>query len=154
MQIKPAVKRGLGTDFGHLMWRTDSLEKILILGKIEGRRRRGRQEEKGMTGWDGWMASLTRWTQVWASSRSRWWTGKPSMLQSMRSQRVGHGWATELNWTEALTWWYYRALVFQFVVWNKGYCYERYIYTKLYVKIHWNGMSKQNTTGKQKNEKD
>ena len=58
-------------------------------GKIEGRRR----------GWDGWMASLTQWTWVWASSRSRWWTGKPGVLQSMGSQRVGHDWVTELNWT-------------------------------------------------------
>ena len=48
-------------------------------------------------GWDGWMASLTQWTWVWASSRSWWWTGKPGMLLSMGSQRVGHDWATELN---------------------------------------------------------
>ena len=50
--------------------------------------------------WDGWMASPTRWTWVRASSGSLWWTGKPSVLQSMGSQRVGHAWATELNWTE------------------------------------------------------
>ena len=49
-------------------------------------------------GWDGWMASLTRWTWVWASFGSWWWTGKPGVLQSMRSQRVGPSWATELNW--------------------------------------------------------
>ena len=49
-------------------------------------------------GWDGWMASLTRWTWVWESSRSWWWTGKPGMLQSVGSQRVGHNWVTELNW--------------------------------------------------------
>ena len=48
-------------------------------------------------GWDGWMTSLTRWTWVWASSRSWWWTGKPGMLQSMGSQRVRHNWVTELN---------------------------------------------------------
>ena len=47
-------------------------------------------------GWDGWMASLTWWTWVWASSRSWWWTGKPGVLQSMGSQRVGHDWVTEL----------------------------------------------------------
>ena len=52
--------------FGHMMWRADSLEKTLILGKIEGR---GEGDGKG---WDGWMASPTRWTWVWASSRS-WW---------------------------------------------------------------------------------
>ena len=39
-------------------------------------------------GWDGWMASPTQWTWVWASSRSWWWTGKPCMLQSMASHRV------------------------------------------------------------------
>ena len=46
-------------------------------------------------GWDGWMASLTRWTWVWANSRRWWWTGKPSMLQSMGSQRVWHYLAIE-----------------------------------------------------------
>ena len=51
--------------FGHLMQRASSLEKTLMLGKIEGRRRRGHR------GWDVWMASLTQWTWVWASSR-RW----------------------------------------------------------------------------------
>ena len=59
-----------------------------------------RREEKGTTGWDGWMASLTRWTWVCVSSGSRWWTGKPGVLQSMELQRVGHDWVTELNWTE------------------------------------------------------
>ena len=51
-------------------------------------------------GWDGWMASLTQWTWVWASSKSWWWTGKPGVLKSMGSQRVGHNRATEQNWTE------------------------------------------------------
>ena len=49
-------------------------------------------------GWDGWMASLTRWTWVWMKSGSWWWTGKPGMLRFIGSQRVGHDWATELNW--------------------------------------------------------
>ena len=48
-------------------------------------------------GWDGRMASPTQWTWVWASSGSWWWTGKPDVLQSIRSQRVEHDWATELN---------------------------------------------------------
>ena len=48
------------------------------------------------------MASPTWWTWVWVSSRSWWWTGKPGVLQSMGSQRVGHDWATELDWTENL----------------------------------------------------
>ena len=46
-------------------------------------------------GWDGWMASPTQWTWVWASSGRWWWTGKPGVLQSMGSQRVRHNWATE-----------------------------------------------------------
>ena len=50
--------------------------------------------------WDGWMASPTQWTWVWVNSRSWWWTGRPSVLQSMGSQRVKHDWATQLNWTE------------------------------------------------------
>ena len=76
--------------FDHLMWRPDSLEKTLMLGKIEGGRRRGWQRMRG------WMASLSRWTWVWASSGRWWWTEKCGMLQSMGSQRVGHDWVTEL----------------------------------------------------------
>ena len=49
-------------------------------------------------GWDGWMASLTQRTWTWASSGSWWWTGKPGVLQSMGSQRVGQDYGTELNW--------------------------------------------------------
>ena len=52
-------------------------------------------------GWDGWMASPTQWTWVWVNSRSWWWTGRPGVLEFMGSQRVGHDWVTELNWTEA-----------------------------------------------------
>ena len=53
------------------------------------------QEEKGMTGWDGWMTSSTQRTWVWANSGRQWRTGKPGVLQSMRSQRVGHDWVAE-----------------------------------------------------------
>ena len=56
--------------------------------------------EGGDKGWDGWMALPMGWTWVWVGSRSWWWTGKPGMLQSMGSQRVGDNWVTELNWTE------------------------------------------------------
>ena len=80
--------------FGHLMQITDSSEKTLMLGKIEG----GREGDN--TGWDCWMSSLTQWTGVWVASGSWWCTGKPGVLQSMGLQRVGHDWATELNWTE------------------------------------------------------
>ena len=77
--------------FGPLMWRTDSLEKTLMLGKIEGRRRRGRQRMRWLNG----ITDLMAW--VWASSRSWWRTGKPGVLQSMGLKRVGHDWATELT---------------------------------------------------------
>ena len=50
-------------------------------------------------GWDGWMASPTQWTWVCVNSGSWWWTGRLCVLQSMGSQRVGHDWVTELNWT-------------------------------------------------------
>ena len=53
-------------------------------------------------GWDGWMESLTRWTWIWVNSGSWWWTERPGVLRFMESQRVGHDWATELNWTEGL----------------------------------------------------
>ena len=48
--------------------------------------------------WDDWVASPTRWTWVWASCGSWWWTRNSGMLQSIGSQRVGYDWATELNW--------------------------------------------------------
>ena len=53
-------------------------------------------------GWDGWMASPTQWTWVWVNSGSWWWTERPGVLQSMGSQKAGHDWATELNWTELI----------------------------------------------------
>ena len=55
-------------------------------------------------GWDGWMASLSRWTWVWVNSGSWWWIGRPGVLRFMGSQRVGHDWATELNWTDYTEW--------------------------------------------------
>ena len=54
-------------------------------------------------GRDCWVASLTQWTWVWVGSRSWWWTGKPGMLQPMRSQRVRHDWVTEINIIEWFT---------------------------------------------------
>ena len=51
-------------------------------------------------GWDGWMASPTQWTLIWVDFRSWWRTGRPGVLRFMGSQRVGHDWATELNWTD------------------------------------------------------
>ena len=80
--------------FGHLMWRVDSLENTLMLEGI------GAGGEGDDRGWDGWMASWTRWPWVWVNSGSWWWTGRPGVLRFMESQRVGYDWATELNWNE------------------------------------------------------
>ena len=80
--------------FGHLMRRANSLEKTLMLGKIEGRRRRGRQRMR-------WLDGITDSMDMrLGGSRSWWWTGRPGVLWFMGSQIVGHDWATELNWTE------------------------------------------------------
>ena len=81
--------------FGHLMRRVDHWKRLWCwegLGAGEGDDR----------GWDGWMASLTRWTWVWVNSGSWGWTGRPGVLWFMGSQRVRHDWVTELNWTEWL----------------------------------------------------
>ena len=79
--------------FGHLMRRADSLEKTMMLGKIEGRRRSGWQRMRWLDGIIYWMDM----SRDGLSSGSWWWTGKPGMLQSMGSQRVRHDWVTELN---------------------------------------------------------
>ena len=71
--------------------------KSWLIGKDPDVGKDWRQEEKGMTE-DGWMASPTQWAWVWVNSRSWWWTGRPGVLWFMGLQRVGHDWATELNW--------------------------------------------------------
>jgi len=77
--------------FGHLMWRADSFEKTLMVGKIEGGRR-GRQRMR-------WLDGITdQWIWVWVNSGSWWWTGRSGVLWFMGSQRVVHNWVTELNW--------------------------------------------------------
>ena len=76
---------------GHLMWRADSFKKTLMLGKIEGRRRRGWQRMR-------WLDGITDSVDMSLSKLSWWWTGRAGVLQSMGSQRVGHDWATELSW--------------------------------------------------------
>ena len=82
--------------FGHLMQRIDSLEKTLMLGKTEGKRKRGWQRMRWL---DGIIDSMD---MTWASSGSWWWTGKPGVLQSRGSQRIRHDWATELNKSQDL----------------------------------------------------
>ena len=77
--------------FGHLMQSTDSLEKPWCWERLKA-------GEGVNRGWGGWMASPTQWTWVWVNSRSWWWPGRPGMLQSLGSQRVGRDWVTELNW--------------------------------------------------------
>ena len=72
--------------FGHLMRRDSLLEKTLLLGKVEAKRGRGSRE------WDGWMATLTQWTWVWASSGRQWRTGCAAVHGS---QRVRHDLASE-----------------------------------------------------------
>ena len=80
--------------FGHLMRRTDSFEMTLMLGKIEGGRIRGWQRMR-------WLDGITNaMVMSLDNSGSWWWTGRPGVLWFMGSQRVGHDWVTELNWTD------------------------------------------------------
>ena len=79
-----------------ILWPPDAKSWLIWIDPDAGKD--WRQEQKGKTGWDGWMASLTRWTWGWVSSGRWWWTGRPGMLWFMGLQWVGHDWATELNW--------------------------------------------------------
>ena len=83
-------------NFDHLMQRTDSFEKILMLGQIEGRRRRGQERMK-------WLGGITQCTWVWVNSGSCWWTGKPGVLQSM-GVTLNH-WTKLINIEVHLSFW-------------------------------------------------
>ena len=110
-EIKPVNPKG--NQSWIFIGRTDAEAEVLILWPPDvknwlirkdpdtGKDKAGREGED--RGWDGWMASPTRWTWVWASSGSWWCIGKPGMLQSMGLWRVGHDWATELNWHAEVT---------------------------------------------------
>ena len=94
---------------GHLMRKTDSFEKTLMLGKIKAG---GEGDDRG---WDGWMASPTQWTWVWVDSGSWEWTGRSGVLRFMGLQKVGHNWATELNWTGGCGWAFGSTVVLQVI---------------------------------------
>jgi len=85
--------------FGHMMRRGESFENTLMLGKIEGRRKRGQQRM-----W--WLDGITNSMDMGLGRFGSWlWTGRPGMLQFTGSQRVGHNWATELNWLSEMSFW-------------------------------------------------
>ena len=77
--------------------------KSWLIGKDSDAGKDWGQEEKETTGWDGWMASLTRWTWVWVNSGSWWWTGRPGVLWFTGSQGVRHDWATDLIWSDLIS---------------------------------------------------
>ena len=111
-EIKPAnPKRDPGSSLEGLMLKLKNFntlatwcEELIHLKRPwcwERLRAGGEGDDRG---WDGWMASPTQGTWVRVSSRSWWWTGKPGVLQPMGSQRVGHDWATEVNWPNMTQW--------------------------------------------------
>ena len=90
--VEAEAQHELKLHLGHLMPKADSFEKTLILGTIEGGRRRGWQRMR-------WLDGITDSMEMSLGKLgSWWWTGKPGVLQSTGSQRVGQNWATELNW--------------------------------------------------------
>ena len=80
--------------FGHLIRGADDLKRPWCWERLHAG---GEGDDRG---WNGWIPSPARWTWVWVSSGSWWWTGRPDVLQYLWLQRVGHDWATELNWTD------------------------------------------------------
>ena len=108
-EIQPVHPKGsvLGVHWKDWCWSWNSntlatwckeLTHLKRPGSWERLRAGGEGDDRG---WDSWMASLTQWTWVWVNSGSWWWTGRPDVLQSMGSQRVGHNLATKLKWHNA-----------------------------------------------------
>ena len=101
LQYHPSNEYSRLISLGLISFRTDFLKEELTQLKRpwcwERLKVGGEGEDRG---WDGWMASPTRWMWVWVNSGSWWLTGRPGVLLFMGLQRVRHDWATELNWTE------------------------------------------------------
>ena len=77
-----------------VFWSSD-VNRLLIV-KVPDAGKDWRQKEKeGVRGWDGWMVSPMQWTWTWAHSGRWWWRGRPGLLQSTGSQRVGHDWGLD-----------------------------------------------------------
>ena len=102
----PWTARRLGVHWKDWCWTWDSntlatwCKELIHLKRPwcwEKLRARGEGDDRE---WDGWVASPTQWTLVWVNSGGWWWTGRPGVLQIMGSQRVGHNWVTEVNWTD------------------------------------------------------
>ena len=96
-----------------ILWPPDAKSWLIWKDPDAGKDRAGGEEDD--RGWDGWMASPTQCTWVWVDSGSWCWTGRPGMLRLMGSQEVGHDWATEVNWNEAILKQFYRKNWMNFV---------------------------------------
>ena len=109
----------------------------------EGLGARGEGDDRG---WDGWMASLTRWTWVWVNSGSWWWTGRPGVLRFMGLQRVRHDWATDLLWSDVYIYLNYFAVLetnttlyinYTSIFFEKGFLqWIQYVYVYIRIYVH------------------
>ena len=93
-------------NFNHLMPKVTHLKRPWCWERLKA------TGEGGSRGWDGWMASPTQWTWIWANSRTQWGTGKPGILQSVGLQRVGHDWVTEQQQNKYLYLYKYNVLFY------------------------------------------